>query len=248
MLDCEAGPDIGDISMSHRGGRADNAFAINGAACRADASGVLLAEAGRTLVVADMHLEKGSALASRRVYLPPYDTAATLARLGEAIRRLAPRLVVALGDSFHDDGGAERMGAADLASLRSLQKGRDWVWISGNHDPKPQPEMGGEALAELRMGPLILRHEPQAGAQPGEIAGHLHPVARIAGRGISLRRRCFVADGARCVLPAFGAYAGGLNLRDIAFRSLFCGAHTAHVLGKTQVFAVNSSRCLPDPR
>ena len=50
----------------------------------------------------------------------------------------------------------------------------------------------------------------------GEIAGHLHPVARVAQRGRAVSRRCFAGDGRRLVMPAFGAYAGGLNVRDRA--------------------------------
>lgn len=246
MLDAALEPDVPDLTMAHRGGRATPAFALAGAACWLDASGVLMIEDARVLVVADLHLEKGSAMAARRIYLPPYDTAATLARLAEAIQRLKPRLVVALGDSFHDARGGERMGARDVDALRALQRGRDWLWIAGNHDPAPTPRLGGEACGEWRHAGLVLRHEPQPGAQSGEIAGHLHPVARIAGRGASLRRRCFVSDGGRCVLPAFGAYAGGLNLRDAAFAGLFQGAVTAHVLGRSQVFAIKANRCAPD--
>ena len=246
MLDGNATLDIADISTSHGGARAFNSFALAGMACRADPSGALLIEDGRVMVVADLHFEKASAYARRGVFLPPYDTAATLARLAQAVARLVPRAIVALGDSFHDRCGAERLGAADAASLRQLQRGRNWIWVAGNHDPAAPRDLGGEACEEWRHGTLVLRHEPQPNAQPGEIAGHLHPVARIAGRGISLRRRCFVADASRCVLPAFGALAGGLNLRDPAFRPLFAGPVMAHVLGRAQVYAVRGARCLAD--
>ena len=245
MLDGNATLDIADISTSHGGARAFNSFALAGMACRADPAGALLIEDGRVMVVADLHFEKASAYARRGVFLPPYDTAATLARLAQAVARLAPRAIVALGDSFHDRSGAERLGSVDLASRRELQRGRDWIWVAGNHDPDAPLALGGTACEEWRHGALLLRHEPQAGAQ-GEIAGHLHPVARIAGRGVSLRRRCFVADAHRCVLPAFGALAGGLNLRDPAFHPLFAGPVMAHVLGKAQVYAVRGSRCLAD--
>ena len=248
MLDGDDGPDVADITTSHLGGRAANGFAVAGAACKADASGALWIEDGRVLVVADLHFEKGSAFAKRGTFLPPYDTVATLARLAAVAARYNPRMIVALGDSFHDVAGADRMAARDMAALKKLQSGRDWVWIAGNHDPVAAPALGGQACAELRLGPLTLRHEPLGGEQPGEIAGHLHPAARIAGRGISLRRRCFVTDGARCVLPAFGAFAGGLNIKDAAFKPLFPGQVMAHVLGKAQVYAVRGSRCVGEGR
>ena len=111
--------------------------------------------------------------------LPPYDTAATLARLRGADRALRAARVVALGDSFHDGRGPARLADTDRATLRSLQRGRDWVWIAGNHDPDPAEGIGGRFLSTLELGPLTFRHEPVENAS-GEIAGHLHPIARVS--------------------------------------------------------------------
>ena len=125
-----------------------------------DPAGALYWPETSALVVADLHLEKGSSFAARGVLLPPYDTAATLARLADLIARYAPRLVMALGDSFHDGGGPARMAAADRAALHALQRGRDWLWIAGNHDPDPAHGIGGRFAAMLALGGLTLRHEP----------------------------------------------------------------------------------------
>ncbi len=199
------------------------------------------------LVVADLHLEKGSAYGARRQFLPPYDTAATLGRLAAVVGRHAPRLVVALGDSFHDRRAAARLQPGDLDALRALQAGRDWLWLAGNHDPDPVPTLGGDHAPAWSFGPLRFRHEPEAGAARGEVAGHLHPVALVAGRGGTARRRAFVGDGQRCVMPAFGAYAGGLNLHDPAFARLFApGTRTAYALGRTRVYSIPEHRCLAD--
>lgn len=187
----------------------------------------------KTLVVADLHLEKGSAFAARGQMLPPYDTAATLARLEALLARLGPDRVIALGDSFHDSRAGARMTEEHRARLVRLTGSREWIWIAGNHDPAPPAGVGGIARAELRLGPLTFRHEPRPGALPGEIAGHLHPAARIVGRGRSIRRRCFASDQRRLVMPAFGALAGGLNVLDEAFRPLFSGrAFHAFMLGE----------------
>jgi len=199
------------------------------------------------LAVADLHLEKGSSFARRGMLLPPYDTAATLERLGRLIGRYAPRVVVALGDSFHDRGGADRLAPDDRAALAALQDARDWIWISGNHDPEPAPGIGGMFARHLAIGALAFRHQPQPGAPAGEIAGHLHPAARVSTRARAIRRRCFAADAARVVMPAFGAYAGGLNVRDQAFALLFgASGCTAHVLGDGRIHAFAAAHCLPD--
>ncbi|WP_051335797.1 ligase-associated DNA damage response endonuclease PdeM [Methylocapsa acidiphila] len=217
----------------------------------ADPAGALFWPEERLLIVADLHLEKGSAFAARRVFLPPYDTAATLAALAGLVAAYRPRTVAALGDSFHDVRAGERLGAEDRGRIRALQAGRAWIWIAGNHDRDLPNGLEGETCRELYIGEIVLRHEPRPGQSVGEIAGHLHPVARVAGRAGSVRRRSFLCDGERCVLPAFGAFAGGLNIHDSAFSPLFGrgGAGDdviAHVMGHDEVYAVPRRRCLPD--
>ena len=223
-------------------------LAVAGVELVADVSGVLYWPEQGLLTVADLHLEKGSSYAERRVLMPPYDTATTLARLAQAVARYSPRAVVALGDSFHDGRGPARLADTDRASLLGLQRGRDWIWIAGNHDPEPAENVGGRFLTALTLGALTFRHAPEKAAQ-GEIAGHLHPVARVAGRGRAVSRRCFATDRRRMVMPAFGAYAGGLNVRDRAFANVFdMLAFTALMLGEQRVYAVAAKRCLPDYR
>jgi len=198
-----------------------------------------------TLIAADLHLEKGSSFAARGVLLPPYDTATTLALLGRVIARYAPRLVIALGDSFHDGGGPARVMPQDRATLAGLQRGRDWVWIAGNHDPDPAQNIGGVFAKSVSLGPLTFRHEPTEGAAEGEIAGHLHPSARVTQRGRSVTRKCFAANDQRMILPAFGAYTGGLNIRDRAFLKVFGAlAFTAHLIGERRLYAFAAARCL----
>jgi DNA ligase-associated metallophosphoesterase len=218
---------------------------VAGVALRADPAGALYWPERGLLAVADLHLEKGSSYAARGMLLPPYDSAATLVRLGRLIANYAPRAVVALGDSFHDGGGPARLGADDRAALRGLQRGRDWIWLTGNHDPEPADHIGGEFQTVLSVGALTFRHEP-AGAE-GEIAGHLHPLARVAHRGRGISRRCFAADRMRMVVPAFGTFTGGLNVRNAAFADLFGTlAFTAHLLGEGRLYPFAARRCLPD--
>jgi len=227
------------------GEEGERSFGIFGAALVADLSGALYWPDEGALIVADLHLEKGSSFARRGMLLPPYDTATTLALLDRVIAHHAPRLVIALGDSFHDGAGPTRVMAQDRATLAGLQRGRDWVWIAGNHDPDPAQGIGGEFARSLSLGPLTFRHEPTEGKADGEIAGHLHPSARVTQRGRGVTRKCFAADGHRMVMPAFGAYAGGLNIRDRAFTRVFGAlAFTAHLIGERRLYAFAAARCL----
>jgi uncharacterized protein len=220
---------------------------ISGTVLVADPAGALFWGDEKLLVVADLHLEKGSAFAARGVLLPPYDTASTLARLHRLVERYCPRLVIALGDSFHDGGGASRMAENSRVALTALQRGRDWLWIAGNHDPGPSDGIRGRFADTIALGPFTFRHEPAATVCDGEIAGHLHPRARVARRAVAVSRRCFASDGRRLIMPAFGAYAGGLNVRNRAIMSLFAPLDfTAHMLGASRVYAVAATHCLPD--
>lgn len=215
---------------------------VNGETLALDPSGALWWPSGRALVVADLHFEKGSAYARKGALLPPYDTRTTLRRLAAAIARREPRLVVALGDSFHDGGGPERLGAAEREELARAVGRAEWLWIAGNHDPDLPSWLGGTVAGEAAVGGLVFRHEPKPAPATGEVAGHLHPCARVGVRGRSLRRRCFVSDDTRIVLPAFGAYAGGLEISDPAIAGLFPRGYDAHLLGRDRVYAAARGR------
>lgn len=213
---------------------------LAGAAIRLDPTGVVFHPSEQLLVVSDLHLEKGAAFARRGMLLPPYDTAATLSLLGAAIDRYRPSRVVCLGDSFHDRLGAAFMPDMYRDVLKLLMTGRDWIWITGNHDPEPPAGLGGETLEEVAIGSLVFRHEPSAGPRRGEVAGHLHPVARVSGvGGRSARGACFATDGERLVMPSFGTTTGGLNVLDRAFHGLFDARRAeAYVIGVSRIYPI----------
>ncbi|PHY22265.1 ligase-associated DNA damage response endonuclease PdeM [Caulobacter sp. BP25] len=210
-------------------------------------SGALWLETERTLVVADLHFEKGSSYAARfGQMLPPYDTRETLDRLDREIALLSPERLIFLGDSFHDGAGEARLAADDYRRLEGLALGRELVWAVGNHDADGPKALPGDVIDEAALMGLTLRHEPQPGVQLGEVAGHLHPAAKVSSGRATVRRRCFVTDGQRLVLPAFGAFTGGLNILDEAFSNLFGGPMLAGALGPKRVHAVGMKSLRPD--
>jgi DNA ligase-associated metallophosphoesterase len=206
-------------------------------------SGAAWIAAARTLICADLHLEKGSAYAQRGQLLPPYDTRETLRRLSLDAATHAPERIVLLGDTLHDAAAPGRIDPDDAQTLLAIARGRSLLWIVGNHDPDgpgalPGP-MPGDTAETLTVDTLTLRHEPLAGEQSGEVAGHLHPCARVAGKGRTVRRRCFVTDGRRLILPAYGAYAGGLSIRGAAFAGMFARPPLVGAIGSRRVHAVS---------
>ncbi len=215
---------------------------LAGQALVADWAGCLYWPAEACLIVSDLHLEKGSSHAVRGRFMPPYDTGVTLTNLAQRLAVWAPKRVICLGDSFHDDQAVDRLPTRYRAQLRSAMAGRDWVWIAGNHDPGAPAGLAGAAALELACGPLVFRHEPSAGTVSGEIAGHLHPAGKINRRGRSVRRRCFAGDGERLIMPSFGAFTGGLNVRDEAFDGLFEPERLcAWMLGDHRVYRIGGN-------
>ena len=208
----------------------------------AEPSGALWWPAAATLIVADLHLEKGSSFARRGVMLPPYDTRATLERLARVAARHRARRILCLGDSFHDGDGPARLDAADAARLKALGATAELIWVAGNHDPSPPPGLGRVIAGELRLGPLTFRHVAAPLFAIGEVSGHYHPKASIELRGRRLSGRCFVVDEQRLMLPAFGAYAGGLDVFEPALRALFPSAFAVHLLARDRITPLPHAR------
>jgi DNA ligase-associated metallophosphoesterase len=201
-----------------------------------DPMGALFWAERRLLVVSDLHLEKGSSFARRGMLLPPWDTHATLDRLTLLLRRWAPETVVALGDSFHDRDATARLPAGEQARLAAMTRAHRFVWVLGNHDPKPGTGLGGEWVESFDAGPVSFRHQAVA-AGSGEVVGHHHPKATVEAPAGRISRPCFVSDGRRLMLPAFGAYTGGLDVRDAAIRRLFPRGGRVFLLGRERLFS-----------
>lgn len=220
-------PSTGDVTIE-----------VNGEMILLDACGAAFVKDHGALLFADLHFGKANAYARSRQFLPPYDTLDTLKRMAEAVARHKPEVVIALGDSFHDPQSAQSLSPREQDLLHALTRQTRFVWIAGNHDPQPPHWLSGDVAASLRLGNLVFRHMPHSAYEPGEIAGHLHPCAHVTKWGRNVRRRCFVSDGSRMVLPSFGAYTGGLDVSHVAIASLFAGRFHAYMLGHARVYAV----------
>jgi len=202
-----------------------------------DPMGALFWPAAGILAVSDLHLEKGSSFAPKGMLLPPWDTQATLDRLTLLLRRWCPAIVIGLGDSFHDANGAARLPRSELARLTAMTEAHRFIWVQGNHDPAPPEGVGGEWQEHFCAGPILFRHQAGRPSAAAEIVGHHHPKALVPARGTSVSRPCFVADRQRIMMPAFGAYTGGLDVGDPAIRRLFPTGGRVFVLGKDRLFS-----------
>jgi DNA ligase-associated metallophosphoesterase len=207
-----------------------------------DPMGALFWPEQRLLAVSDLHLEKGSSFARRGMLLPPWDTHATIDRLTLLLRRWSPETVVALGDSFHDAGGSGRLPVTEQRRLVAMTGAHRFIWVQGNHDPTPPEGIGGEWVETHAVRAVIFRHQASVSADPGEIVGHHHPKATVEARSGAVSRPCFVFDGYRLMMPAFGAYTGGLDVRDPAIHRLFPRGGRVFLLGKDRLFSFEIGR------
>jgi uncharacterized protein len=199
-------------------------------------SGALHWPARKLLCVSDLHLGKSERLARRGgTLLPPYETQATLEKLDSDLETTGAETVICLGDSFDDLAAADGLEDAARLWLARMMAGRDWTWITGNHDPGPV-EIGGTHRAEVTLAPFTFRHIADP-AERAEISGHYHPKARLAGQS----RPCFLADAARLILPAYGTYTGGLRAHDAALTGLMAKDALAILTG-TRVLAIPMPR------
>ncbi len=206
-------------------------FTLAGAALTALPSGALHWLAQDLLCVSDLHLGKAERGARHGAApLPPYETRDTLARLAADLHRTRATTVICLGDSFDDTAAAHALPEEDRLWIATLQAGRCWIWIEGNHDPGPV-DLGGEHLHDLPLPPLTFRHIARPD-QPGEVSGHYHPKARLRMRGRSLSRPAFLIDGLRVILPAYGTYTGGLCSTAPALSGLMQGGAVAVLTGR----------------
>lgn len=216
---------------------------LHGQSVILDPAGAIYLPDHGLLCVSDLHLEKGAAYARRGQMLPPWDTFATLKILGAVMARHNPRIVVSLGDNFHDRRGSAEMPELGRMLIRDMAAGREWIWIVGNHDPDGVVDLPGTSLETLTYGGLTFRHDPLRDAGAGEVAGHLHPSAVVVRRERGVRRPCFATDGRRMIMPSFGVMTGGLDIRHKAFTGLFEKTQlVAHMLGQGRVHSISYSR------
>ncbi len=215
-------------------------FTLAGAPLIALPTGALYWPEENLLCVSDLHLGKSERRARLGAgALPPYETRDTLTRLEADLRITGAKTVICLGDSFDDTAAAGALSDAEKLWIATLQSGRRWVWIEGNHDPGPV-DLGGAHLAELPIPPLTFRHIARPGAS-GELSGHYHPKAQVKTRGRSVSRPAFLIDSDRVILPAYGTYTGGLRSDNPALTRLMRAEAVAVLTG-------GAARAIPMPR
>lgn len=192
--------------------------------------------ARKCLLIADAHFGKASAYRSLGQPVPQGTTTANLQRLDRLLAALPGAQVIFLGDFLHGPGSHASGTLNALRAWRERHAGVALTLIRGNHDKRagdPPGDLNIEVVTEpLLMGPFALQHEPDAHASHHVLAGHVHPVYRLRGKGRqSLRLPCFLIGNQVSLLPAFGAFTGGYSVTQEEGSRIF-------VIGDQEVWPV----------
>ncbi|MBC2678779.1 MULTISPECIES: ligase-associated DNA damage response endonuclease PdeM [Pseudomonas] len=180
----------------------------------------------KALLIADAHFGKAAAYRKLGQPVPHGTTASNLQVIDRILEKYPTEHLIFLGDFLHAPGSHSAGTLDALAAWRTDVADLRITLIRGNHDKRagdPPAELRFEVVTEpLEMGPFALQHEPDPHPELHVLAGHIHPVYRLHGRGRqSLRLPCYLLRGKVSLLPAFGAFTGGYNMDSAADQRVY---------------------------
>lgn len=199
----------------------------------------------KALLIADAHFGKAAAYRKLGQPVPHGTTASNLAVLDRMLSGYDTQWLIFLGDFLHAPGSHAPTTLAALHEWRQRHGHLRITLIRGNHDVRagdPPAELAFDIVEELLLlGPLALQHEPHPHPSAHVLAGHVHPVYRLHGRGRqSLRLPCFQMGERVSLLPAFGAFTGGYLVDAAAGQRIY-------VVGDDQVWPVSATQLAKEP-
>ena len=185
-------------------------------------------------IISDLHLEKGSSFGQYGQFIPPYDSEETLKKLLNKIKKYKITKVILLGDTFHDKNALSRMSKRVLILFETFIKKYEVIFVLGNHESNIQLE-NIEFLNEYVLDGIHFIHQASR-KKIYQISGHYHPVATIKTGSKKITGKCFVQLNYNLILPSFGVYTGGLNIKNSVFRKIFENEPSVYFLGKKCVY------------
>ncbi|MGE5514286.1 MAG: hypothetical protein ACM31D_00535 [Bacteroidota bacterium] len=206
---------------------------LNGVHLLPDLSGALICPKERLVAVSDPIGDPGARQA-------PQLAAEALKRLAAVLRQRRPATVVWLGGALPTLLAEGRLSKRDGDELTRMAGAHAWHWVA-----ETLPEgLPGQSAAEIKAAGLTFRHQGLASSSVlGEVSALPWPVAGSDGRVWP----CFVIDGRRMVVPAFGGRTDGTNVLAPRFLSLFRRPFQALMLVGNRVVTRPRARLEPPP-
>ncbi len=201
-------------------------------------SGFLMIKQTNTIVLADIHLGKGTSLNKNCIQVPPYDIKETLKKLNDIVDEYSPSKIISLGDSFHDKFSILNMEKSDLNELKKITKRVNFFWINGNHDHDliGKDKIGGFFFDSYKENNFYFRHiKTKKKTKNFEFSGHFHPKVSIKINNSRFFYKCFIVSKDFCILPSFGYYTGGMDIYSKDFKEIINDVADIIVLGKKKI-------------
>lgn len=169
--------------------------------------------ARRMLIIADIHFGKAASFRALGVPVPHGTTSHNLAALDAMLALHPVTEMVFLGDFLHAKAAHASATVAAMLAWRQRNAELTLTLVRGNHDQHagdPAPALAIGLVDEPYLcGPFAFCHHPDLVTTAYVLAGHVHPVFRLAAGRDALRLPCFLVGAGRAVLPSFGEFTGG---------------------------------------
>ena len=164
------------------------------------------------LVISDWHLGKLGHFRKEGLFVPPMQLEQEFNRLAMLIEETKCKKVVFLGDLFHSEHNYEWDHL--VLFLRKFAHITFYL-TTGNHDILAEKHIAASPIQQVRQYALpegiVLSHEPIKNLDSGyyNVVGHIHPGCEIKAKGRQrFKMPCFVLEGQRLTMPAFGLWTG----------------------------------------
>ncbi len=168
----------------------------------------------KSLIVGDLHLEKSTSYIDQGNFLPPYDF---------------------LGDVFHDNSAFDRLKKKEKQLFKDILK-KNVIWVKGNHDNNFK-YVNIKTYTSYKLKNFIFSHISDK-KNKLEISAHYHPKVTFKFKGTKISKPCFLIDKEKIILPAYGAYTGGLNISSDIYKNVFLNDYQIYALGNTKVLKI----------
>ena len=204
-----------------------------------DKSGSIFLEDLNTLIFSDLHLGKSLSFANLGNFIPPFDLDETLLNLKSIIEKYKPKRLISLGDSFHENKSIHKMERKYVNIINNLLHKIDITWIEGNHDSnllfKEKIQGNFKNFYKLKNFKFVHSKSEIDELNIFEFSGHYHPKVTLKFNGLNYSYKCFILTDNFCILPSFGTYTGGLDIKSNALKKILPINKQIIILGNNKI-------------